>query len=118
MTRTAFYPKKNRDGTTRPGTYQHLAEEFERRRKLLLDAGAIVDPRTAQIERVKGANTKLRSQLDQQKTEISELETFKLLAQHLEIERLRTEASAGGKVTTLAIRRPTTGRNIEHSTYG
>jgi hypothetical protein len=31
VTRTGFYPKNNRDGTARPGPYQHLAEEFERR---------------------------------------------------------------------------------------
>ncbi|MFD6181407.1 hypothetical protein [Streptomyces goshikiensis] len=29
VTRTGFYPKKNRDGTARPGAYQHLAEEFK-----------------------------------------------------------------------------------------
>ncbi|MGC5412030.1 hypothetical protein ACPXCX_51550, partial [Streptomyces sp. DT225] len=29
VTRTGFYPKKNRDGTPRPGAYQHLAKEFE-----------------------------------------------------------------------------------------
>lgn len=31
VARTGFYPKKNRDGAPRPGPYQHLAEEFERR---------------------------------------------------------------------------------------
>lgn len=39
--RTGFYPKKNRDGTTRPGPYQHLAEEFERRRTALAEAGTL-----------------------------------------------------------------------------
>ncbi|WP_411121821.1 hypothetical protein [Streptomyces sp. x-19] len=48
MTRTAFYPKKNRDGTTRPGPYQHLAEEFERRLRTLREAREVVDPRIAQ----------------------------------------------------------------------
>ncbi|MFI9082282.1 hypothetical protein ACIGW8_38740 [Streptomyces sioyaensis] len=51
-TRTGFYPKKSRDGTARHGTYQHLAEEFERRVKELQDAGQIVNPRAAQIERL------------------------------------------------------------------
>jgi len=46
--RTGFYPKKNRDGTSRPGPYQHLAEEFERRLQTLQEAGQIVDPRAAQ----------------------------------------------------------------------
>lgn len=50
VTRTGFYPKKNRDGTARPGTYQRLAEEFERRVKELQEAGEIVDPRAAQID--------------------------------------------------------------------
>lgn len=45
--RTGFYPKKNRDGTIRTGPYQHLAEEFERRLKALIDAGTVVDLRAA-----------------------------------------------------------------------
>lgn len=45
VTRTGFYPKKNRDGTTRPGPYQHRAEEFERRLKTLQQADEIVGPR-------------------------------------------------------------------------
>ena len=45
VSRTAFYPKKNRDGTTRPGPYQHLAEEFDRRLRALQETGQIVDPR-------------------------------------------------------------------------
>lgn len=53
VTRTGFYPKKNRDGTVRPGPYQHLAEEFERRIAALHEAGVIPDPRVAQIERLK-----------------------------------------------------------------
>jgi hypothetical protein len=52
VTRTAFYPK-NRDGTPRPGPYQHLAEEFERRLTAPQEAGEIVDPRAAQLERLK-----------------------------------------------------------------
>ncbi|WP_331000704.1 hypothetical protein [Streptomyces luteolifulvus] len=53
VTRTGFYPKKNRDGTERPGPYQHLAEEFERRLQALQDAGQVPDLRAAQIERLK-----------------------------------------------------------------
>lgn len=112
VTRTAFYPKKNRDGTLRPGPYQHLAEEFERRLKLLQDAGAITDPRAAQIQRLKDKNTQLEDRLLQQSAEIDELKAFKQLAlsriaaQHLEIERLRAEKSAGDKVAVLSPRRP------------
>jgi hypothetical protein len=112
VTRTAFYPKKNRDGTARPGPYQHLAEEFERRLKLLQDAGTVVDPRAAQIQRLKDMNTKLEDRLAKQNTELDELKEFQQLAlsriaaQHLEIERLRAEKAAGDKVAILSPRRP------------
>ncbi|MEU9028971.1 hypothetical protein AB0D46_15885 [Streptomyces sp. NPDC048383] len=115
VTRTAFHPKKNRDGTTRPGPYQHLAEEFERRLNLLQDAGTSVDPRAAQIQRLKAANSALEDRLAKQNTEIAELKEFRQLAlsriaaQHLEIERLRSESAAGGKIATLVKRRPATG---------
>lgn len=65
VTRTAFYPKKNRDGTTRPGPYQHLAEEFERRLRTLRDAGEVVDPRISQIERLKTKVAELKERLTQ-----------------------------------------------------
>ncbi|WP_330315650.1 hypothetical protein [Streptomyces platensis] len=115
VTRTAFYPKKNRDGTVRPGPYQHLAEEFERRLKLLQEAGTVVDPRAAQIQRLKDKNAKLEERLVIQNAELDELNEFKQLAlsriaaQHLEIERLRAEKAAGDKVATLVPRRPVTG---------
>jgi hypothetical protein len=116
VSRTAFYPKKNRDDTARPGPYQHLAEEFERRLKLLQDAGTVVDPRAAQIQRLKSKNAKLEERLEDQNTEIAELKEFQQLAlsriaaQHLEIERLRAEKASGGKVAVLPPRRlPVTG---------
>lgn len=115
VTRTAFYPKKNRDGTTRPGPYQHLAEEFDRRLKLLQEAGIVVDPRTAQIQRLKDKNAKLETRLEEQNAELAELKEFKQLAlsriaaQHLEIERLRAESAADGKVAALAPIRPVSG---------
>lgn len=111
VARTAFYPKKNRDGTVRPGPYQHLAEEFERRLKLLQDAGTVVDPRSAQIRRLKDKNAKLEERLKDQNTEIDELKEFQQLAlsriaaQHLEIERLRAEKAAGDKIAALPSRR-------------
>ncbi|GAU70657.1 hypothetical protein SSP35_21_00520 [Streptomyces sp. NBRC 110611] len=104
VTRTGFYPKKNRDGTARPGTYQHLAEEFERRVKELQDAGEVVDPRVAQIERLKKENSELKKRIAARDEELAKLIHFKTLAisrlaaQHDEIERLRKQAAAGGNV--------------------
>ncbi|MFE2037701.1 hypothetical protein ACFXBB_31570 [Streptomyces scopuliridis] len=63
VTRTAFYPKNDRDGTTRTNPYQHLAEEFERRLRTLREAGEVVDPRIAQIERLKTKVTELKERL-------------------------------------------------------
>ncbi|MFD3553821.1 hypothetical protein ACFWWA_17190 [Streptomyces goshikiensis] len=80
VTRTGFYPKKNRDGTARPGAYQHLAEEFERRVKELQDAGQIIDPRAAQIERLKKENDELRKRIAVRDKELTELTEFKILA--------------------------------------
>ena len=93
VTRTAFYPKKNRDGTARPGPYQHLAEEFERR--FVLSGGRRGrDPRIAQIERLKAKVAELKERLAQRDETVAELTTFKelavsrLAAQHDEIVRL------------------------------
>lgn len=88
--RTGFYPKGGR-----PGPYQHLAEEFERRLGSLRQAGEITDPRDAQIARLKTENARLRERLADQETAIAELDSFKaraisqLAAQHTETERLR-----------------------------
>jgi hypothetical protein len=90
VTRTGFYAKGDR-----PGPYQHLAEEFERRMSALQAAGEIPDPRDAQITRLKTVNARLRERLAEHDTAIDELTTFKTLAisrlaaQHQEIERLR-----------------------------
>jgi hypothetical protein len=105
VTRTAFYAKKDRDGTTRPGPYQHLAEEFERRLKALQDAGTIPDPRAAQIERLKEANTELKKRLEARDAENEKLTAFKQLAlsriaaQHLEMERLREDLARRPELT-------------------
>ncbi|MFE2519463.1 hypothetical protein [Streptomyces mirabilis] len=110
--RTAFYAKKNRDGTTRPGPYQLLAQEFERRLTTLRDAGTVPDPRAAQIERLKEANATLKTRLDQRDAELETLKDFKrrvlsqIAAQHLEIERLRDQAAASGNVRRLSAARP------------
>lgn len=81
VTRTGFYPKKNRDGTTLAGAYQHLAEEFSRRLKELQDAGEIVDPRAAQIERLKKKeNAELRGRISHRDAEVARLTEFKVMA--------------------------------------
>jgi len=110
VTRTGFYPKKNRDGTERPGPYQHLAEEFERRLAALQAAGEILDPREAQITRLKADNAELRgrvTRLDARVEELVEFQTIavsRLAAQHAEIERLRKALISQGNVTPLPAR--------------
>ncbi|GGZ63778.1 hypothetical protein [Streptomyces rubiginosohelvolus] len=110
VTRTGFYPKKNRDGASRPGTYQHLAEEFERRIKRLQDTGEIVDPRVAQIERLKSQNAELKLRIAKRDKENAELTAFqtlaisRLAAQHAEIERLRQQITQVGNVRSLPAR--------------
>ncbi|MFF4078914.1 hypothetical protein ACFYZN_05870 [Streptomyces sp. NPDC001777] len=100
VTRTGFYPKKNRDGTTRPGPYQHLAEEFERRLTAQREAGEAPDPRTAQIERLKTQVAELKERVTKRDEAIAQLTAFKTLtvsrlaAQHMEIERLREQIAA------------------------
>ncbi|WP_060880319.1 hypothetical protein [Streptomyces scabiei] len=107
VTRTGFYPKKNRDGTARPGPYQHLAEEFERRLTVLRQAGEIVDPRAAQIERLKAQVADLKDRVAKRDEAVAELTAFKtvavsqLAAQHDEITRLREQAAALGNVRRL-----------------
>jgi hypothetical protein len=94
--RTGFYPKAGR-----PGPYQHLAEEFERRLTSLRQAGEAIDPRDAQITRLKAENTRLKERLADQEAVIAELDTFKtqaisrLAAQHADAERLRLHRHAG-----------------------
>ena len=91
VTRTGFYPKGNR-----PGPYQHLAEEFNRRLKALQDNGTNPDPRDAQIARLKTENMTLKARLATTQAEATQLTAFKrlalsrLAAQHDELDRLRT----------------------------
>ncbi|WP_328690081.1 hypothetical protein OHA74_13080 [Streptomyces phaeochromogenes] len=114
VTRTGFYPKKNRDGTTRPGPYQHLAEEFERHLVALQQAGEIVDPRTAQIERLKAQVAELKDRVAKRDEALAELTAFKTLAhsriaaQHAEIERLREQTASLGNVRRLPSARSST----------
>ncbi|MCY0946543.1 hypothetical protein [Streptomyces antarcticus] len=107
VARAGFYPKKNRDGSPRPGPYQHLAEEFERRLALLQQAGEIVDPKAAQIERLKAHVAELKDRVTKRDEALAELTACKTLtvsriaAQHSEIERLREQAAALGNVRRL-----------------
>ncbi|MFD5503746.1 hypothetical protein ACFWJS_29185 [Streptomyces sp. NPDC127061] len=109
VTRTGFYPKKNRDGTPRPGPYQRLADEFERRLQELRAAGEIVDPRAAQIERLKAQNAELNKRVgtrDKQVTELTEFRTLaisRLSAQHDEILRLRELVNSKASMRTLSL---------------
>ncbi|KOV36716.1 hypothetical protein [Streptomyces sp. H036] len=107
VTRTGFYPKKNRDGTTRPGPYQHLAEEFEQRLKTLRESGAVPDLRVAQIERLKVEVAELKARVARRDETITSLKEFqqtalsRLAAQYEEIRRLRAQAAAGDAVIAL-----------------
>ncbi|GGV54710.1 hypothetical protein [Streptomyces spectabilis] len=95
VNRTAFYAKEGR-----PGPFQHLAEEFTRRRELLQQAGTISDPREAQIAHLKETITDLRRRLADRDAEVEELTDFRqraisqLAAQHAEITRLRQQPAS------------------------
>ncbi|MCP3822663.1 hypothetical protein NLX86_32640 [Streptomyces sp. A3M-1-3] len=97
--RTGFYPRKTPDGSVRPGPYEHLAHEFQRRLDAQQKAGTIADPRAAQIERLKSEVETLKARLATREAAITELTEFKtralsqLAAQHAEIEHLRSQAN-------------------------
>ncbi|MEU0219310.1 hypothetical protein ABZ281_31345 [Streptomyces sp. NPDC006265] len=88
-------------------TYQHLAEEFERRRAELQEVGKIIDPHDAQIERLKTEDATLKARIlarDQQIEDLSEFKALgisRLAAQHDEIERLRRQIAEIGPVRQL-----------------
>ncbi|MFI5768402.1 hypothetical protein ACIA74_07575 [Streptomyces sp. NPDC051658] len=107
VTRTGFYPKGER-----PGPYQHLAEEFERRVKEAQAAGIVTDPRASQIERLKAQVAELKERVAERDADLAELTAFKnlaisrLAAQHQEIEQLREQAAAADNVRRLPAARP------------
>ncbi|WP_236244471.1 hypothetical protein [Streptomyces sp. CC210A] len=107
VARTGFYPKKNRDGSPRPGPYQHLAEEFERRLAALREAGAMTDPRAAQVERLKSQVAGLKDRLAERQEQLAELGEFKqralsqIAAQQMEIQRLREVLAAPSNLRAL-----------------
>ncbi|MFE7448183.1 hypothetical protein [Streptomyces griseus] len=107
VARTGFYPKKNRDGSPRPGPYQHLAKEFERRLTELRETGVIPDPRAAQIERLREQLSGLKESLAARDAQIDGLTDFRkralsqIAAQRIEIERLRDVLAAPSNVRAL-----------------
>ncbi|MGP3633629.1 hypothetical protein ACTU45_09710 [Streptomyces sp. 24-1644] len=107
VARTGFYPKKNRDGSPRPGPYQRLAEEFERRLTELRETGVIPDPRAAQIERLKEQVSGLKERLAARDAQIDGLADFReralsqIAAQRMEIERLRDVLATPSNVRAL-----------------
>lgn len=107
VARTGFYPKKNRDGSPRPGPYQHLAEEFELRLTELRETGVIPDPRAAQIERLKEQVAGLKERLTARDAQIDGLTDFReqalsqIAAQRMEIERLRDALAPPSNVRAL-----------------
>jgi hypothetical protein len=107
VARTGFYARTDPQGNQRPGPYQHLAEEFQRRLADLREAGTVSDPRELQITRLKDENAKLRERVQERDARITELTEFKeralsqLAAQHEEILRLRQRADSPNNVRTL-----------------
>jgi hypothetical protein len=95
VTRTGFYPKRDRDGSVREGPYQHLGDEFVRRLAAVREAEKLPDPRDAQIKRLKAENALLKKRVDDRDAAIEELTHFRkralsrLAAQHAEIQQLR-----------------------------
>lgn len=93
-------------------TYLHLKEEFEHRRGQLRAAGAITDPREAQIVRLKEQIDKLKTRITEQDREIAEHAAFRiravsqLAAQHDEIGRLRSTLDDPANVVSLPVRSP------------
>ena len=107
VARTGFYPRTDRQGNQRPGPYQHLAEEFQRRLDNLRATEAVPDPREGQIARLKDENTKLRERIQECDARIEELTQFKdrglsqLAAQHQDILRLRRAADSPDNIHNL-----------------
>ena len=111
VVRTGFYPKKNRDGSQRPGPYQHLAEEFERRMAALRAAGTAVDPRAAQVQRLKERNAELEQRIAERDARLASLEELKqralsqIAAQHQEITRLKQQPPPPSNITEMTAAR-------------
>lgn len=97
-------------GITRNGlytTYAHLRDEFEARRDQRREAGVIVDPREAQIARLKAEVAALKGRVAERDADLADLTEFRTLAisrlaaQHEEIMRLRVQVARHGNVRVL-----------------
>lgn len=104
--RTGFYGKR---------PYAHLRTEFENRLQQAAQAGRTVDPRDAQIARLKNEIANLNQRIGQRDQAITELASFKtqtlswLAAQHDEITQLRATLADPGNIRRLPT--PTIGRS-------
>jgi hypothetical protein len=104
--RTAFYG-------SRP--YARLREEFETRLASRLQASDTLDPRDAQVTRLKTEITALRERLARRDETITELTEFRtralsrLAAQHEEILQLRRQHDRDTRVRLLPARAPAPG---------
>jgi len=109
VNRTGFYPK---DG--KPGPWQHLAGEFQRRLADSRSAGEIPDPRDSQIARLKSDNQALRQRITAQDAAIGDHVAFRqqaisrLAAQHEELQRLRDALARTATLTVLHARQEDT----------
>lgn len=89
-------------------TYSHLKAEFERRLEQMRADGHLLDPRAAQISRLKDDNARLRERLRERDQQVAELIDFKTLAvsrlhaRHTEITRLRAALARDQNVRLLA----------------
>jgi hypothetical protein len=98
--RTAFYGGR---------PYAHLREEFEGRLAAAVSGGDMLDPREAQISRLKAEAITLRERLARQDATITELTDFKaqalsrIAAQHDEITRLRHDIQRAASVRRLPV---------------
>jgi hypothetical protein len=96
--RTAFYGNR---------PYPHLREEFERRLRMLEQAGEQPDPRDAQVTRLKDEIARLKERLAQSAAAVTELTDFRdqalarLAAQHDEITRLRHDIQRAATIRRL-----------------
>lgn len=101
LDRTAFYGRR---------PYAHLREEFEARLQRASQAGETLDPRDAQISRLKSEIVALGRRVGRRDHTIIELGDFKtmavsrLAAQHDEITNLRASVADPGNIRHLPTR--------------
>jgi hypothetical protein len=93
-------------------TYPHLKAEFERQRGAVEASGQQLDPRVAQIERLKTETTALRERISRRDAELRALKAFqaealsRIAAQHDEITNLRRTVQPASLMTVHPISTP------------